>query len=256
MMIIDVHAHIWRGKIEQDKEYVMKACELYGISQVYVSGLGSYIPDEEEVKELNYEVYKFMREEEGVIKGYCYVNPAAENSMDVLKQGIEEYGMSGMKLWVATFCDDPRVFPLVEKCIEYDVPILVHAFHKVVGQLTYESYSWNVANLARKYPKARIIMAHMAANCYTGLKSIRDLKNVWTDFSGSIIRGDDIDYAKEMIGADRILFGTDMPGASPLICLGQVEEADLSHEEKELIYYKNAQKLFAKGGDFNESHRC
>ena len=87
-------------------------------------------------------------------------------------------------------------------------------------------------------------MAHMAANCYTGLKPIKGLKNVWTDISGSIIRGDDINYAKEAVGADRILFGTDMPGASPLVCLGQVEEADLSPEEKELIRYKNALRLF------------
>jgi predicted TIM-barrel fold metal-dependent hydrolase len=224
----------------------MKACELYGVSQVYVSGLRSHIPDEQEIKELNLEVYKFMKEEEDVIKGYCYVNPSHSNSSDVLKQGIEEYGMSGMKLWVSTFCDDPRVFPLVEQCIEYDIPILIHAFHKAVGQLKYESYSWNVANLARKYPEAKIIMAHMAANCYTGLKPIKDLKNVWVDFSGTIIRGDDILYAKKAVGVERILFGTDMPGASALICLGQVEEADLSPEEKELIYYRNALSLFTE----------
>ena len=245
-MIIDVHAHIWGNNYEQDKYDIMKACELYGVSQVYVSGLKSHIPDEQEIKELNSEVYKFMKEEEGIIKGYCYVNPSHSNSLDVLKQGIEEYGMSGMKLWVSTFCDDPRVFPLVEQCIEYNVPILIHAFHKAVGQLKYESYSWNVANLARKYPEAKIIMAHMAANCYTGLKSIKDLKNVWVDFSGTIIRGDDILYAKKAIGVERILFGTDMPGASTLICLGQVEEADLSSEEKELIYYKNALALFTE----------
>ena len=254
-MLIDVHAHIWGSSYEQDKRAIIKSCELYGISQVYVSGLRSYVPDEQEIKELNREVYRFAREEEGIIKGYCYVNPGHRNCLDVLKQGIEEYGMSGMKLWVSTLCDDTRVFPLVERCIEYDIPVLVHAFHKAVGQLPYESYSWNVANLARKYPKVRIIMAHMAANCYTGLKSIRDLKNVWVDFSGSIIRGDDILYAKKVLGADRILFGTDMPGASPLVCLGQVEEADLTSEEKERICYRNAMRLFA-GKPLGEESSC
>ncbi len=243
-MLIDVHAHIWKGKYEQDKRNIVKACRLYGISRIYISGLGSQQPDEQEVKEVNAEVHQFKKEEKDLVRGYCSINPANKNCLDTLKQGIEEYGMSGMKLWVATFCDDPRVYPLIEQCIQYDVPILIHAFHKAVGQLPFESHSWNVANLARRYPEARIIMAHMAANCYTGLKPIRDLDNVWTDFSGTIIRGEDINYAKETIGAKRILYGTDMPGASPLVCMGQVEEADLTPEEKEQIFYKNAMDLF------------
>lgn len=246
MLLIDVHAHIWGNNYEQDKRDIMKACELYGVSRVYVSGLKSHIPDEEEVRELNFEVYKFMKEESDIIRGYCYVNPRHTNSLDVLKQGIEEYGMVGMKLWVSTFCDDPRVFPLVERCIECDIPILIHAFHKSVGQLQYESRSWNVANLARRYPEAKIIMAHLAANCYTGLKPIENMKNVYVDFSGTIIRGDDLLYAKKAVGVERILFGSDMPGASTLICIGQVEEADFTPGEKECIYYKNALKLFSK----------
>jgi len=36
--------------------------------------------------------------------------------MEVLRSGIENRGMSGIKLWVATYCDDAKVFHLVEKC--------------------------------------------------------------------------------------------------------------------------------------------
>lgn len=247
-MLIDIHAHIWKGNYARDKAEIVKACSLYGISKVYISGLNSLNPDEEEIKELNHEVYKFMQEQPGLIEGFCYVNPLYKKCLDDLKKGIEEYRMSGMKLWVATFCDDPHVFPLVEKCIEYGIPILVHSFHKSVGQLDNESTGIHVANLARLYPEAKIIMAHLGANCYHGIKAIRNCGNVWVDISGSIFRRDDIDYSINQIGAERILFGTDMPG-SFLINLGRIEEAELTQEQRDLIYYKNALKILTNSAN-------
>ncbi|MEN6316338.1 MAG: amidohydrolase family protein [Clostridiaceae bacterium] len=253
-MIIDIHAHIWKGTYEKDKEEIVKACRLYGISRVYVSGLKSYNPDEEEIRELNLEVSKFMKERPDLIGGLCYVNPIHKSSMEVLRKGIEEYGMSGMKLWVATFCDDPQVFPLIEKCIQYRIPILLHSFQKSVGQLENESTGINVADLARLYPEAKIIMAHLGANCYHGIKAIRNCKNVWVDVSGTIFRRDDIDYTVDQIGAGRILFGTDMP--EPFLTnLGRIEEADLTERERDMIYYKNALKILDKydiGESINE----
>jgi predicted TIM-barrel fold metal-dependent hydrolase len=147
-----------------------------------------------------------------------------------------------MKLWVATFCDDPRAFPLVEKCIEYKIPVLVHAFYKSIGQLEHESLGKHVASLARRYPEAKIIMAHLSSNCYLGIKEIEGCKNVYSDICGSIFRRDEVDYSVSRLGAERILFGTDMPG-SYLVNLGQVEEADLTPEQREMIYYRNALRI-------------
>jgi len=241
-LIIDIHAHIWGGKYEKDKEEIIKACELYDISKVYISGLRGYYPGKDEINELNHEVYKFSKEQPKHIGGFCYVNPVNNNCLDVLKKGIEDYHMEGMKLWVATYCDDPLVFPLVEKCIEYDIPILIHSFKKAIGQLEFETTGLHTAELARMYPKARFIMAHLGGNAYHGIKSIKKYENVWVDISGSIFRRDDVDYTVEQIGVERILFGTDMAG-SFLVNYGQIEEADITPEQRELIYYKNALKV-------------
>ena len=244
-MIIDIHAHIWKGNYAADKLEIIKACELYNITKVYISGLGVLIPDEAEIAELNYEVFRFMKEQPDRIGGFCYINPRHSNCLEVLKRGIEDYGMSGMKLWVSTYCDDSLVFPLIEKCIDYDIPVLVHSFHKAVGQLDYETTGPNVANLAQRYPEAGIIMAHLGANCYHGIKAIRDFQNVWVDISGSIFRRDDIDYTVKLIGARRVLFGTDMIGPY-LTNLGQVLEADLTDEERDMIFYKNALEILSR----------
>ncbi len=242
-MLIDVHAHIWKGTYRQNREELLKAAALYDITKIYVSGLGGVYPDKDEIDELNLEVYKFMAENKNSIEGYCYVNPANANSLAVLKNGVEKYGMAGMKLWVATLCDHPSVFPLVEKCIDYRIPMLIHAFHKAIGQLEYESLGTNVAKLAERYPEAKIIMAHLGGNCYNGIKPIRNCKNVYVDISGSLFRRDELDYTVKQLGHERILFGTDMIG-SFLVNLGQVEEADLTRDQKAMIFYNNALRIF------------
>ncbi len=243
-MIIDVHAHVYLREYSQNVRDIVKACNLYGVSRVYISTISTMpYPTEDEVAKSNETTYEIMKEHPDLISGYCYINPRHEKSLDFLKKGIEDYGMSGMKLLVDAFCDDPVVFPLVEQCIDYGVPILVHSFIKAVGQGKEESVGTNVANLACRYPEAKIIMAHLGGNCYHGIRAIRDCANVWTDHSGSIFRRDDLDYAKEQLGAERILFGTDLPDYM-LDNIGQVEEADFTPEERELVFYKNALKVF------------
>lgn len=242
-MIIDVHTHIWGYDYQATKSELLKAIERYHIDKIYVSGLTDYVPTKEKVKEANHEVELFIREHKEVIGGYVYVSPEHDNAVEVIRRGIEKQGMEGIKLWVSTFCDEECVNPVMEQAIAYGVPVLVHAFHKANRQVPKESLGNHVANIARRYPKAKILMAHFGGNCYHGIPAIRDCKNVWVDFSGSIFAGDAMDYAVQYLGADRILFGTDM-GGSYLVNLGQVLEAKLSGEEQDKILYKNALHLF------------
>lgn len=242
-MIIDAHAHVWGGRYEESTNILLRAAERFNISRLHVSGLLNYYSDQAEIEMLNGDVHRFMKQEPELIEGYCYVNPANPNALDVLRRGVEQYGMSGMKLWVATYCDDPAVFPLVEQCIQYNIPILIHSFHKTIGQLEHESTGVHVARLAARYPEVKILMAHFGGNGYHGIKAIRDYPNVWTDFSGTYFRRDELDYAIRHIGAERVVFGSDIT-ITYLVNVGQVEEAELTPEQKDYIYYKNAQKLF------------
>jgi len=242
-LIIDVHAHVWAGSVEQDKKEVLRASERYGISKIYVSGIKAEFPTEAEIEQYNLDAGQFKKEHPELIDCYCHLNPRHASSLDTLRWWIEQEQFAGMKLWIATLCDDPLVLPLVEQCIDYNVPILLHSFHKAVGQLVFETTGVHVARLAERYPEAKILMAHLGGNCYHGIKAIRKYPNVWVDFSGTLFNRDEIDYTKKQIGAQRILFGTDMPGPF-LINQGLVEEADLTDEEREDIFFRNALRLF------------
>ena len=244
MKVIDMHTHLWQGSYEKDKKDLLCAMEDYHIDKIYVSGLSHFgNPLPEMVEEVNREVGLFIRAHPDQVGGYVYVSPEHENAVDVLRRGIEDQGMDGIKLWLATFCDDACVDPIVKWSIRYKVPILIHAFHKVGERLTNESTGEHVARLAERYPEAKLIMAHLGGNCYHGLPAICDYPNVWVDYSGSLFRGDELSYAIELLGADRIVHGSDMPGVY-LVNLGLALEQAAGESDREKIFHKNVDELF------------
>lgn len=242
-MIIDIHAHIWGKNPEQlirSKNQLLTCASAFGIDKIYVSGLSSYISSEEEIDYLNDEVAKFIKEEQDLIGGAVYVNPQNKNVLDVIKRATQDQGFQMIKLWCCTFADDPTVDQIMEYAEENGLPVLFHAFKKSTVQVANESTGLHIANIARRHPKTKIIMAHFGGSAYDGIPAVRDLPNVWCDHSGTIYHGDDMNYAVENLGVERILFGSDnlyLPN------IGQVLGADLTEEQRELVLFKNAQQL-------------
>ena len=148
-----------------------------------------------------------------------------------------------IKLWSCTLADDPSVDPIMEYAREIGVPVLIHALKNSQNLNDGGTYGIHVANIARRHPQTKIIMAHLGGSAYDGIPAIRDLKNVWCDYSGSMFHGEEINYAVEFIGADRLVFGTDNLYMQNI---GQILGADLTEDQRQLIFYKNAQKLLDK----------
>lgn len=245
-MVIDIHAHIWGGQVERSRELLLKAMDRYAIDRVYVSGLQSLVPSREEVAYLNRAVAAFMDDEPERIGGAVYCNPRNPDTVDVIRRGIEEQGFEMIKLWASLPVDDSRVDPVMEYAADVGVPVLVHAIHDSIRQPEGCSTAVHVANAAKRHPKTKLLMAHFGGNCYHGIPAIRGCKNVWCDMSGPSFHGEELRYGVEFLGAERILFGTDMPG--PYITnYGQVMGAELTEEQRQLILYKNALKLLDKG---------
>lgn len=242
-MIIDIHAHIWGKSPEgliNSKNNLLKCAQAFNIDRIYVSGLCNYVSDEAEIDYLNTEVAKFMAEEPELIGGAVYINPRNKNVLDVVKRATQEQGFEMIKLWCCTHADDPSVDPIMEYAEQNGIPVLFHVFKKSTVQVPNETTGIHMANLARRHSRTKILMAHLGGSSYDGIPAIRDLKNVWCDHSGTIYHGDDLNYALDYLGADRILFGTDN---LYLANIGQVLGADLTDAQRDMIFFKNAQKL-------------
>ena len=245
-MITDVHAHFGLYDVEFYRRELLNTAERYGVTRYYLSNVeGGYYPTQEQVHLDNQTLADLMKEFPDLFRGYVYANPRYDDALDVVRRGVEEQGMSGLKLWVATYCDDPLVFPLVEQMIEYDKPILIHTFVKAVGQLEFESTSRNVANLAERYPEAKIIMAHLGGEPCHGIRPVAKYKNVWIADGAAPVESNDLQHTIDLVGVDRILFGSDIP-VGFACSYGQVLEAKLTHEEREKILWKNTAKLFGE----------
>lgn len=208
-----------------------------------VVGMG-YYPKFEAVSKSNDDLYAVMRRHSERVAGYCYVNPRhGKAALEDFRRRIEDQRMIGLKLWVATLCDDPLVYPFVEQAIEYNTPILIHAWRKTVGQLPYESTAEHVANLARRYPEARIIMAHMAGKVESAINLIEPYPNVYTDTSGTPIGGAEVSIAVNRLGAERVIFGSDLYGACLASNIGKVLGAGLTREQLDLVMGGNMERL-------------
>ena len=244
-MVIDMHTHLSGPIGNSGSEKLLEAMDRYGIDKIYVSNLGGGTPTKEIIRMHNEAVYDFKSAEPDKVEAYVYASPELPGAIDEIKYGIEDNGAIGLKVWMSTFADDKAMDKVAEAMIGYNMPILFHAFYKAHDQLLYETLGNHIANIARRYPELKVIMAHLGGSAYHAIPAIRAIPNVWVDISGSIFRGDELQYTIEQIGVDRVLFGSDLsPASNYIVSAGQVEELDLTQEEKDKIYYKNTLHVF------------
>lgn len=245
MKIIDMHAHLWLNRVEVCKKRILSAINAYGIDEVFVSTLGGTHPDSETVEKINEATYAFAKEEPGYIRSYTYISPEQENTCDVIRRGIEDNGAIGVKLWVSEPCDSRCMDSVAELLIGYGKPILIHAATRAKTRpIATESTSVNIRNLALRYPELKIVMAHVDTNCYRGAQNVRGLDNVYVDFSGGTGKSGEVEYTVNQLGADKVVFGTDLSEVSFAVPYGRLVEAKISDEDKEKILYHNTMKLF------------
>lgn len=231
-MIIDAHAHLRGGQLHPQ---TLEECAAHGVDTIMVSSIAGYqhYPSLEQVQAANADLVAVHRDHPDLVACYCYVNPRhGSAALEDLRRNVEERAMVGIKLWVATTADDPLVYPVVEQAIEYRIPILMHAWRKTAGQLPYESTAAHIARIGARYPEARIIMAHLGGQVESAMNTIAPYPNILTDTSGTPINSGAVRTAVDRLGAERVVFGSDLPGVCLGHSIGKVVAAELAPEER------------------------
>jgi len=240
--VIDAHCHVWLSKAAEDRRKLIEALERVPLERLYVSGLQGHDPVPETVVKINDAVHELLKSYPNV-RGQAYLNPRhREWAVEELKR-CRDLGFSMVKLWVATRANDPLNFPIYEAAAAQRMPLLLHSFYKARGQLPHESTPSDVAEAARRYPECTFLMAHMAGDFICGTESVAGLPNVFVDPSGTYGEKGMIEYAVERLGADHVIFGSDMPGSDIYHNLGKVFGADIGEDERELILHGNAERV-------------
>ncbi|MBE6912213.1 MAG: amidohydrolase [Ruminococcaceae bacterium] len=195
-------------------------------------------------------VYEATKRYPGRIFGQAFVNPGfIRETLNELDRCVKELGFIGVKLYHQYFMDDPAQFAMIEKCIELDIPILMHCAH-IMDPATRKrqprcSDGFHMANAAKRYPEATFIMGHIGGggDWKWAIKAIADCPNVYADIGGSVFDRPLIEESVALLGADRLLFATDGMWSSGV---GKLLGADISDEDKKTIFSSKAFNKFLK----------
>jgi predicted TIM-barrel fold metal-dependent hydrolase len=217
----------------------------------------------------------------GRVFSFAGVDPRRYQAVKIFEKAVTEYGAIGLKLYppCGFTADDPKCYPLYQKCLELDVPVLIHSgytFCRALYSMT--SHPKYIEQVAIDFPDLKIIIAHsgIQTNASTAwwedaMGIARTKWNVFLDLAAwnEKVVGLTNDIPRllrmlrtemDIIGAHRVLFGTDLPGfqlpddrdhsklfvtmLKNLPEVGKEHGLTFSWEETELIAGRNAQRIY------------
>lgn len=250
--VIDAHDHLQhhsRRDWQQADRKLIDAADKLAIDRLCCSILPpqpSATP--ESFRECNQWMLEGMRRFPGRVLGYCFVNPGyGKEALEEIRRRVKDDGFIGVKLYNAYRVSEPVVFPIVELAIQLRVPILQHAGHAswLPGPQPRISDAGHLGELARRYPEAMLICAHI---CGGGdwewtVKTLRKAPTVFLDTSGSVVDDGVVEMAAALLGPQRLLFACDL---SLTASMGRIRGAELSEADKARILGANMQRILSR----------
>ncbi len=103
-----------------------------------------------------------------------------------------------------------------------------------------------VDSLARRYPDVRWVVAHTGSSYKVADLAVEMMKkypNVFAEITFTAVTGGIIEYMAKEVGAERIVYGSDLPMRDPRQQLGWVVFSDLPKAAKEKILAYNAAEI-------------
>ena len=194
-----------------------------------------------------------------VVAGYSISNHD-ESSIKEYEEYLKNGKIKGLKIYPGYehyYPYDPKYQKIIDLCIEYDVPLMIHTgdTYTPKGKVRF-AHPINVDDVAVDNPELKIIICHLGNPWFLDCQEIiYKNKNVYADISGLVLGDFTEFYEKYLVGKitdflnyagepKYLLYGTDWPISSMKSYLNFVSKLDLNQQERDLIMYKNSQRLF------------
>ncbi|MFH0726404.1 MAG: amidohydrolase family protein [Pseudomonadota bacterium] len=276
-MIIDFHTHIFPKDIRENREaYFQNEPEfklLYDSPKSKLVGADEIIGamDENGVdisvvfgfpwhqsknfkKNNDYILDAVSRYPERLI-GFCCVDPfhveASSEAIRCFSGGLR--GIGELAFYQSGFDEKTlaHLAPLMALCREINAPILIHT-NEPIGHL-YPGKApvrlSEVYELVKRFPENRIVLAHWGGGIFFYNLLKKEVKtafaNIYFDTAASPFLYDPRIYeiAVRIVGAEKILFGSDYPLLPPLRYFDALRPLDLTSEDRKKIRGLNAAGL-------------
>jgi predicted TIM-barrel fold metal-dependent hydrolase len=103
----------------------------------------------------------------------------------------------------------------------------------------------DVVDLARRHPRLQIVCAHTGGDWERGIRMIRSTPNVSAGIAGSDPTAGYVEMAVRELGAERVVYGSDVGGRSFASQLAKAMGADVPDSAKDLILGGNLRRMLA-----------
>jgi predicted TIM-barrel fold metal-dependent hydrolase len=251
LVIWDLHSHLTNRAYATPSErmaQLIRYADRMHIERLVLS-LGAPLlenPTPEQLRDANNQVLEVLRQWPQRAVGLVYLNPSYPAFiLEEFDRCVRDGPMVGVKLWVAKRCDTPDLDALAERAASLGAIIYQHTWLKTGGNLPGESTPFDVASLAARHPRATIICGHTGGDWERGIRAIRNSPNVPIDIAGSDPTAGFTEMAVRELGAERILYGSDVPGRSFASQLAKVLGAEIPMDAKRLIAGGNLKRLLS-----------
>ena len=276
-MIIDFHAHLYPPSFMVRREEIMARDETFGllfgnpkariasapelllamdkakVDVTVVVGLGW--TNVGVAREANEYILRAAASSDGRLVPFCSVSPNwGQEALDEIERCVERGARGIGELHPDTqgfdITDAGLMAPMMDAAREMGLIVLVHSSEPVghcyagKGKTTPDKL-WS---FIQNFPDNRIVCAHWGGGLpfYALMPEVREgLENVYFDTAASpfLYTPDVFESVTSLIGAEKILLGTDYPLLSQTRLLKQVNGSPLTDEQKRLILGGNGQKL-------------
>ena len=233
---------------------LIPAMDQNGISRAVVMGVGW--SDFALAQEANDYLIRATTNQPERLVGLCSVNPGwGKQALDEVNrcaaQGLKGIGEMHPGTQGFDIADKDCMAPLMDLAGSLAMPVLLHcsepAGHQYSGKGT--TTPEKVYRFIENFPENQIICAHWGGGLpfYALMPEVPAvLKNVYFDSAASpfLYRSGVYQVVAELVGADKIIFGTDYPLITYPRSLGHLNEAGLEEGDRAAILGGNAARLF------------
>ncbi len=276
-MIIDFHTHVFPpGMIEDRDSYLGRdPCFdiLYADPKAKLATAGDLVAnmDEEGIDisvvlnigwsshELCYETNDYIMESVARypdrLVGFCAVQPfAGEKALVELERcvrgGVKGIGELRCDTQGFDLADEAAMAPIAEMAIEHRLVFLTHSSepvgHHYAGKGTITPDI--LYRFIQSYPDLVIVCAHWGGGLpfYALMPEVaKALSNVYVDTAATpfLYRDNIFGHVAEILGADKILFGSDYPLIRQSRIVKAIHSLDLTGDVKSMILGGNAQRV-------------
>jgi predicted TIM-barrel fold metal-dependent hydrolase len=276
-MIIDFHTHVLPPRVKNDRSHYadndLAFAQIYSGEKVRIATADELIDSMDRdgidisvivnyswtTHELCVETNDYILESVAHypqrLIGFCAINSYVD---DVSLAEIERCASAGAKgvgelrpdTQSVDFTDKAVIRPFIELLNKYNLIVLTHA-SEPVGHL-YPGKGNAAPDLLYRFisnfPDMPVVCAHWGGGLpfYTLMPEVREaLENVYFDTAASpfLYRPEIYNQVSQLVGADRILFGSDYPVLPAGRLLNEINSVDLPEEAKSLILAGNARRL-------------